>query len=190
MSMYRGSNKTALLSQKLIGDAILRLLDTKSFAEITVSDLCREAEVSRQTFYSLFGSKENVILYTLRSSFCFTPENNKNICRSASFHLFCRSYSTFIIENRRLLEILVKNEMMHFLYDVQYQTFMECEHFFGDVTGESRIYLIDFIAGGMSGIAKNYVLTGCRADEKFLEKLMFSLFGGLYFMHGDAVDNE
>lgn len=181
--MYKGSNKTALLSQKLIGDAILRLLETESFAEISVSDLCREAEVSRQTFYSLFGTKENVIVYTLQSSFCFTPEDNSSICRSASFHLFCRNYSSYIVKNRHLLELLVKNEMMHFLYDVQYKAFMECEHFFGDVTGESRIYLVDFIASGMNSIAKNYVLNGCKADEDYLEKLMFKLFGGLYFMH-------
>lgn len=181
MSMYNGSNKTALLSQKMIGDAMLRLLEKEPFAEISVSDLCKEAEVSRQTFYSLFGSKENVIMRTLQNSFCFTPDNNENICRSASFHLFCRNYSRYIIENRHLLELLVKNEMMHFLYDAQYRSFMECSHFFGDVTGDSRVYLVDFIAGGMNGIAKNYVLTGSSADEAFLEKLMYRLFGGLYF---------
>ena len=180
--MYKGSNKTALLSQKLIGDALLRLLENESFAEISVSDLCREAEVSRQTFYSLFGTKENVIVYTLQNSFCFTPENNSSICRSASFHLFCQNYSSYIVRNRHLLELLVKNEMMHFLYDVQYRAFMDCSHFFGDITGDDRIYLVDFISSGMNSIAKNYVLTGCTADEAFLEKLMFKLFGGLYFM--------
>ncbi len=181
--MYRGSNKTALLSQKLIGDAMLRLLETHTFAEISISDLCREAEVSRQTFYSLFGSKENVITYSLRSSFCFTPEHSTEKCRSANFHLFCRNYSIYIIEHRHLLELLVKNEMMHFLFDVQYQSFMECKDFFGDITGDNRVFLVDFIAGGMNGIAKNYVLTGCKADEIYLEKLMYKLFGGLYFTH-------
>lgn len=179
--MYSGTNKTALLSQKLIGDAMLRLLEDKPYTDISVSDLCREAEVSRQTFYSLFGSKENVIMYSLRQSCCFEPEQNDRICRSASFHLFCRNYSRYITERRHILELLVKNDMTHFLYDVQYKAFMECSGFFGDVTGDSRIYLIDFIASGMNGIAKNYVLTGCKADEAFLEKLMYRLFGGLYF---------
>ena len=181
MSMYRGSNKTALYSQKLIGDAMLRLLEDTAYAEISVSDLCREADVSRQTFYSLFGSKENVIAYTIQNCCCFVPEDSDCICRSASFHLFCRHYSAFIVEHRHLLELLVKNGMMHFLYDAQYSSFMDCEHFFRDVTGDSRVFLIDFIAGGMNGIAKNYVLTGCRADEDYLEKLMYRLFGGLYF---------
>ena len=144
--MYKGTNKTALFSQKLIGDAMLRLLENTPFAEISVSDLCKEADVSRQTFYSLFGSKENVIAYTIQNSCCYIG-------------------------------------MMHFLYDAQYSSFMGCEHFFRDVTGDSRVYLVDFIAGGMNGIAKNYVLTGCRADEDYLAKLMYRLFGGLYFTH-------
>ena len=56
--MYKGSNKSALLSQKLISEALLRLLETMPFNDISVSDLCREAQVSRQTFYSLFGTKD------------------------------------------------------------------------------------------------------------------------------------
>ena len=182
--MYRGTNKTALFSQKLIGDAMLRILEDTSYAEISISDLCKEADVSRQTFYSLFGSKENVIAYTIRNSCCFIPEDNDCICRSASFNLFCKHYSSFIIEHRHVLELLVKNSMMHFLFDAQYSSFMECKHFFSDVTGDSRIYLVDFIASGMNGIAKNYVMTGCKADEEYLAKLMYRLFGGLYFTHG------
>ena len=40
--MYQGSNKSALLSQKLISGAMLKLLEEKSFGDISVSDLCRD----------------------------------------------------------------------------------------------------------------------------------------------------
>ena len=63
--MYSGKNRTALLSQQLIGDAMMRLLNRLAFDQISISDLCREAEISRQTFYSLFDSKENVVIYEL-----------------------------------------------------------------------------------------------------------------------------
>ena len=35
--MYKGSNKSALLSQKLISEALLRLLETMPFNDISVS---------------------------------------------------------------------------------------------------------------------------------------------------------
>ncbi|MBR1750669.1 MAG: helix-turn-helix transcriptional regulator [Ruminococcus sp.] len=181
--MYHGDNKSALTSQKLISEALLRLMAEKPFSAVSVSDICREAQVSRQTFYSLFGTKENIMVYELRGN-CFIPDEERPACRSASFRSFCKGYSSYIIRSRSILELLVSNDMMHFLHDVQYESFMECRHFLSDVTGSDRVYLVDFIASGMNSIAKNYVLTGCTADEKYLERQMFRLFGGLYFLEG------
>ena len=72
--MYCGSNPTARLSQRQLAQAMFRLLEAKPFSAITVSELCRAAAVSRQTFYSLFDSKESVITYTLTEYYCYTPE--------------------------------------------------------------------------------------------------------------------
>ena len=179
--MYSGDNKTARLSQQLIGEAMVRLLKNNAFADISVSMLCKEAQVSRQTFYTLFGTKENVLIYELQNTCCFEPEEKNTSCRSADFRMFCKGYSKYIIKKRNILELLVKNEMMHHLYDVQYKSIMACEHFMRDVADNDRVYLIDFIAGGINSIAKNYVITGCNADETYLEQLMYRLFGGIYF---------
>ena len=87
--MYAGDNKTALYSQRLIADAMLTLLREKSYGEISVSDLCKTAGVSRQTFYSLFGSKDNVILFTLQNNCRYEPEPEAKACRAACFRDFC-----------------------------------------------------------------------------------------------------
>jgi hypothetical protein len=58
---------------------------------------------------------------------------------------------------------------------------MDCEHFIRGVTGDERMYLVDFIAGGMNSIAKNYVIMGCRDSQERLEQIMYRLFGGMYF---------
>ena len=179
--MYKGSNKSALLSQKLISEALLRLLEEKAFNDISVSDLCREAQVSRQTFYSLFGTKENVIIYELSHNCCYLPEENATSCHSAVFRSFCEGYSRYIVDKRHIISLLVHNDMIHFLYDVQYRSLMDCKYFISDVSEENRVFIVDFIASGMNSIAKNYILTGAKADVKFLKKLMFSLYGGLYF---------
>mgnify|MGYP002624524485 CR=1 FL=1 len=178
--MYEGNNKVALLSQQLIADALLKLLESNTYTSISISDICKEASVSRQTFYSLFGTKDSVMIYQLSNSCCYTPEHKKQECRKTGFREFCREYSQYIIRNRHTIELLVRNDMIHFLYDMQYQAFMECEHFIHDIYGDDRQFLIDFIAGGMSSIAKNYILTDSSADEEFLADLMFRLFSGSY----------
>ena len=61
-NMYRGNNKTAITSQEMIAEACYGLLEKKSLADIRISELCQLAKVSRQTFYSLFQSKEMGII--------------------------------------------------------------------------------------------------------------------------------
>ena len=68
--MYCGNNKTALQSQKQTADAMMALLSEKPFSQITISELCREAGISRQTFYSLFTNRENVMVFTLQEQYC------------------------------------------------------------------------------------------------------------------------
>ena len=49
--MYCGRNKTALTSQRQIAEAMMRLIQDKPYAQISVSELCKEAGISRQTFF-------------------------------------------------------------------------------------------------------------------------------------------
>lgn len=59
------TNKSALRSQNLIAQAILKLMNKKPFAQITVTEICEEAGVGRKTFYRNFELKEDVIDYQL-----------------------------------------------------------------------------------------------------------------------------
>ena len=52
--------KYATKTEKRIKDALLKLLASKSLADITVSELAREAHVSRSTFYEHFGNPDDV----------------------------------------------------------------------------------------------------------------------------------
>lgn len=49
-------------ANKIVG-AFITLLNSKNFADITVRDICNQANVGRATFYRYFKRKENVILY-------------------------------------------------------------------------------------------------------------------------------
>ena len=70
MPVYCGCNEKALSSQRAIACALLALMEAEPYAEISISALCRAAGVSRPTFYSLFGSKDDVVAYILRENHC------------------------------------------------------------------------------------------------------------------------
>ena len=67
-------NKTAVQSQCMIAEALYRLMQTKAFHRITITEICEEAGVGRKTFYRNFDWKEDVVDFQL-SQLCAEYEN-------------------------------------------------------------------------------------------------------------------
>lgn len=67
--MYKGTHKTAVKSQKIIAETFFDMLQERSFYDISIKEICTQANISRQTFYSLFGTKEDVIRFYLTETF-------------------------------------------------------------------------------------------------------------------------
>lgn len=67
--MYHGTNPSALRSRACITEALFTLLKKEKYANITIKNICREAELSRQTFYQIFESKDEVIEYLFSNLF-------------------------------------------------------------------------------------------------------------------------
>ena len=59
--MERSMHSLAQKSRKRIVDILICLLGKKSYESITVSELCRKAQVDRRTFYRNFRNKEDVM---------------------------------------------------------------------------------------------------------------------------------
>ena len=45
--------------------SLLNLMTQRPYQDITVTDICREANVPRRTFYHYFGSKEDVLEFMI-----------------------------------------------------------------------------------------------------------------------------
>ena len=59
--MNNTKNPTALQSQRWILQALLDTMEEKNYDKITVSEICRTAELDRRTFYRNFNSKQEVL---------------------------------------------------------------------------------------------------------------------------------
>ena len=62
---HKQVNPAAIRSQILISDALICLMRQKHFSRITVTEICREADIGRKTFYRHFELKEDVIDFQL-----------------------------------------------------------------------------------------------------------------------------
>ena len=53
--------QAALKRRELLEEALLELMRTKGYAQTTVTDICRAADIPRRTFYHYFDCKEAVL---------------------------------------------------------------------------------------------------------------------------------
>ena len=114
--MYCGSNKTALASQRQLAEAMMRLIRQKPYAQISVSELCKAAGISRQTFYTLFTSRENVVVFSLQSHYCCSaqslhPKADAPEGAREALRRLCRGYSEYLLRNQGLIRLLVENRI-------------------------------------------------------------------------------
>ena len=182
--MYRGSNLIARTSQQNIADALVRLLQRMPYSSITISGICREADVSRQTFYSLFSSRENIVLYLLDT--CHTFEPGKECHSTLSLRVLSQEYASYLIDKRELLSLLQQNDLIYLLHGSLYDSFMNCSCFLPGQNAPRRAFCSEFIAGGLSGIAKIYVQEGTGLSKEALTETIRSLFSGELFPREDC----
>ena len=185
--MYCGTNKTALQSQRQTADAMIALLREKPFAQITISELCRAAGISRQTFYSLFSGREDVMVFTLRAQYCAALEVRapEGAAAGGTLGWLCRSCSAYILRNRALIRMLVENHIDYMLYDSFYRAMDGCGCFLSGADRCVRRYAAGFLAGGITSVARRYAEEGCSSSERQLEALLEQLLSGGLFREED-----
>ena len=168
--MYCGNNKKALTSLDQIADALVELLGSKGFDQISVSELCRESGISRQTFYNLYQSKENVMIYVLQDKYCNIPDTEEE----DPLKLICEEYAHFIYDNRNLLCLLTENRIIYLLYDSICTSLNSCCSFTGACATHGQPVLgTGFFAGAITGFVQSY----CRQqDPMSYEQLQTSLY--------------
>lgn len=59
--MANSSDQRVIVTKKILRDALLRLMEEKSINKITPTELCRKANINRNTFYSHYRAPEDVL---------------------------------------------------------------------------------------------------------------------------------
>lgn len=61
MSVLSSKNTDSIVA------AAIELFKTQGYANVSVSDICREAKVPRSSFYSIFAGKDDIIIYAVKN---------------------------------------------------------------------------------------------------------------------------
>lgn len=95
-----------------IETSLLNLMMQQSYQNITVVDICREADIPRRTFYHYFGSKEDVLeslIETLMQQCFLEGTFDIPLSREHMEQRFAKIFRFWDGENRKKLDALIKN---------------------------------------------------------------------------------
>lgn len=90
-------------TEKALINAMLSLLETRSFVRLTVQDLCREAWISRATFYAHFNDKYDLLRYWLNHL------ETELKPRDDSYHQLEQSINRFVHRRKNIIKNLMEN---------------------------------------------------------------------------------
>ena len=175
--MYQGNNQTALTSQKMLLDALNDLLAEKNFKDISVSEICSRSGISRQTFYSLFGTKEKILLYQLEQS-PFAQHDHDKENPTMTLMDSCQEYGNFVVSNYDQLKMLIDNDLMTVLNDQFFRAMSTCKQSFVNVSAEEQEYAAQFMSSGLCSLSRRYIDTHEKPDQKELTELAYKLMSG------------
>lgn len=175
--MYEGSNKTAICSQKAFAAALVRLLGRKAYADITISELCQESGVSRQTFYALFQTKDNVLRFEIMRNYAFPehlelPEN----CSTARY--ISQVFAIYIDANYDFLKLLMEQNLMHVFYQCIVSQISAQDLMLTALAPGQEQFMIRSLIGTACGIINGCVSSAERWSVRQLEDMIYLIYSG------------
>lgn len=156
-------NMNSVRSINLIVDALLSLLKDKSFSDVSISELVKNAGLVRNTFYAHFESKEDILIYYMYEMFRerIQLELKDKTLEDLNLELM---YFEIWADQIDFLEILKKNRLMHLLNQFGSQFNLICEEFNivnqCNVSDQSKAYADPLYADALASIVNRWIELG------------------------------
>lgn len=179
-----------------MNEALLSLLEVKSFEYITVKEICNKAGVNRSTFYlhyetigNLLAETVEVVMKRLTDKFksleTITPEQ---IAATPTDKLilvtpgYLNPYLEFVKENRRIFNVAVTQPtviQVNSIFDQYYADFFyPIMKRFGFAEEEAK-YMVTFYLQGMFAVICRWIKGNCAEDiHTMTDLLMRCVFAG------------
>lgn len=166
------NNKRRRESQRKIESVFIQLLQTKELSQISVSDICKGAQLNRSTFYANYMDVYDLadkIREKLEEDFTaeFSSDNQKR-------EMTAEAMFRHIYENQLVYKTYFKleydNQDQAFIYDT-----MRAERDFGNKNIE---YHIEFFKSGFNAIVKMWLSNGCKESPEEMAEILKSEYRG------------
>lgn len=178
--MYKGKHKTAVKSQKVISEAFFDILLERSYHDISIKEICTYAGISRQTFYSLFGTKEDVIRFYLAETFSQWRSQAKTNGVNSLYDLIL-FFLLGITEDEKLAQLYSIEVLGNILADILKEHLDKIILYEQGSISVSDSVANSFIAGGLTMVFKQWYADADKISIEDVTMFVIKILSGEYF---------
>ena len=173
------ANSQSIASRKRITDALLSLLEKHPYNEITITQICQEAQIVRQTYYRNFSQKDDILRLHVTNLLkgyydkYYVPED----APTRLVNLF-----TYMLLNKTFLLQVSKNKLFFAIEEGISQNITRFFPFeYTSEIGEMKFqrYVIGFISATICSLLSLWVENNFKETPEELSSLAQKFMGGL-----------
>ncbi len=182
MLTHKRENPMATRSKNALASSLLELMLRRSFGEISISDITEYAGLSRQTFYTNFQKKEDILIYLIRRLFQ-KYYNRLSAVRPVPENLII-DYFIFWGDSRDFLSLLFKQELGYIFQNCNRAFFVEDTDIL-DSMFTAQDWQLPYIKASLAGVTYELLFMWITKDQGLsvdvLNSMTLNLLGGKIF---------
>lgn len=164
-----GHEKQKEQSKERIENALFFLMQKKPYAQITISELAKQADVARRTFYRLYTGKEDV-LEGYFQKLCLEYQKTYAVLEKYDIHKVAGDFFSFWYKYKEILLLLHKSGLEEYLYSVIGKTSaIVIQNRIGDKALKEMshvVYFMDYSVGGFVRLLDRWIKDGMKETPK------------------------
>ncbi len=190
----RCKTQRSIKRQAEIENAFLTLLVTKSYEDVTVSEVCSQTKIPRKAFYRYFACKEGLlealIDHTLQGYQTYY-ENFKRERRTLKGELECFFSFWLVDPQKTFLKVIIKNSLTgHLLRNSQTSTVVSgvaVEKFLPNDTSGMRSHVFNFAISGLMTLMLEWFNGGHKESPSAMAEIACRLIQQPLFPNLESV---
>lgn len=171
LKVKKTDNPIAIRSQKLICESFLRLMYHKPYDKITITEICKGANLVRETFYRNFSSKEAIIKHILDHKFNELRKNHDSKSEISDFFIH---YFSYWKNNKDFLNYLIDNHLFSIMINktieqIYIRVDAEIE---GKETEKTKHYIASIYSGAINNLLFSWVKNDFEESPEEMSRIL------------------
>mgnify|MGYP000683773181 CR=1 FL=1 len=174
-------------TRMVIKESLINLLEEKDISQITIKEICENADVNRSTFYAHYTDQydllrkiEDEFLANIRDYLSELEQKNKDEVNPV---LLAEKIFEYIKENAKLCKLLLsergglnfQKRVVMLVYDTIINELMDNSK----ITKEDAEYVYSFTITGCVGIVQKWLNDDMKKSARFMAEMVIKLTLGL-----------